>query len=206
MIGIVDYGGGNIQSVRNTLTCLGAEHRDVSSPEDFSKVSALVFPGQGAFADSMAGLAARGLVAPLQTWLREDRPFFGICIGYQVLFESSQENPGVAGLGIFPGEVVKFDPAPGVKVPHMGWNTALPSGGAAWPWEGLPDQPFFYFVHSYFPQPADPALAATETEYAGRRFASSIQKGNLTATQFHPEKSQDNGLRLIGNFVRRCRP
>ncbi len=201
-MGVIDYGGGNIQSVRNTLKQLEAPFLQIDQPEDFAKVDAILFPGQGAFADSMAGLEARGLVPKLKEWLRADRPFFGICIGYQLLFENSEENPGVAGLGIFPGSVIRFPQAPGVKIPHMGWNNARVVAKDPAPWAGLGEEPYFYFVHSYFPEPADPTLAATLTDYAGRSFVSSVQRGNIIATQFHPEKSQDNGLQLIGNFVR----
>jgi imidazole glycerol-phosphate synthase subunit HisH len=201
MIGVIDYGGGNIQSVRNALAALQANYREISAPEHFADVTALLFPGQGAFADSMAGLEARGVVPQLKAWLQADRPFFGICIGYQLLFERSEENPDIAGLGIFQGSCIRFPQAPGVKIPHMGWNTAEVVSQDPWPWDGLGPQPYFYFVHSYFPEPTDPSIAATLTEYAGRKFVSSIQRGNLCATQFHPEKSQDNGLRLIGNFV-----
>lgn len=200
-LGVVDYGGGNIQSVRNALTALKAEFIEINSPERLSDVSALVFPGQGAFGDSMNALHERKLVEPLREWLKNDRPFFGICIGYQVLFESSEEQPGVEGLGVFPGKVVKFADAPGLKIPHMGWNTARISNPTNPLWTGLGDHPFFYFVHSYYPAPENPAIVATHTSYGETTFASSVQHGNVQATQFHPEKSQANGLRLLGNFV-----
>ena len=202
-MGVVDYGGGNIQSVRNALAALESGYVEISRPEDFKDLTAVVFPGQGAFGDCMGQLVARGLVEPLQEWIRADRPFFGICIGYQVLFESSEENPDVSGLGIFPGTVVKFQPAAGLKIPHMGWNTARVVHPGSPSWAGLGPDPYFYFVHSYYPAPADDALAATKTEYGGREFSSSIERGHLLATQFHPEKSQTNGLRLLGNFIHR---
>lgn len=200
-LGVVDYGGGNIQSVRNALTALEAEYVEINSPDRLSDVTALVFPGQGAFGDSMAALHERKLVDPLREWLKQDRPFFGICIGYQVLFETSEEQPGVEGLGVFPGKVVKFTDAPGLKIPHMGWNTAHIVGEDQRPWAGLGSDPFFYFVHSFYPAPADQSIIATETTYGASSFASSVQRGNILATQFHPEKSQANGLRLMGNFV-----
>ncbi len=202
MLGIIDYGGGNIQSVRNALTACQAEFIEVSRPEQLAEVHALVFPGQGAFADSMAALTARGLVEPLREWLRADRPFLGICIGYQVLFDSSEEAPGIAGLGVFGGSVVKFPSIPGLKIPHMGWNTAEVMHPQHPLWAGLGAEPFFYFVHSYYPQPTDPSLIATRTTYGPVTFASSIQRGNVQATQFHPEKSQEHGLRLLGNFIK----
>jgi imidazole glycerol phosphate synthase glutamine amidotransferase subunit len=201
MVGVIDYGGGNIQSVRNALRALGHTFREISAPEHFQGVKTLLFPGQGAFADSMHGLEARGVVPLLKEWLHADKPFLGICIGYQLLFESSAENPGVAGLGILKGQVVRFAEQPGLKIPHMGWNTATVLSEDAAIWGNLGPEPFFYFVHSYFPQVQDLAVVATTTHYGGQDFVSSVARGNLLATQFHPEKSQKNGLGLIGNFL-----
>lgn len=201
-LGIIDYGGGNLQSVRNALRCAGVEARYLDSAAGFAGVDALVFPGQGRFDDSMAGLQSRGLVEPLREWIAADRPFFGICIGYQALFERSQENPGVAGLGIFEGEVRRFANRPGLKVPHMGWNRVRLRHPEEAAWQGQDPDPYFYFVHSYYPAPADPSLAAGITDYDGD-FVCAIQRGNLIATQFHPEKSQGAGLALLGQFVRR---
>lgn len=201
-LGIIDYGGGNLQSVRNALRFTGVEATYINSPAGFDGVDALVFPGQGRFDDSMAGLARQGLVEPLREWIRADRPFFGICIGYQALFERSHENPGVAGLGIFAGEVVRFPAKPGLKVPHMGWNRVRLTEPAEPAWAGQESDPFFYFVHSYYPIPEDPTLTAGTTDYDGD-FVCAIQRGNLIATQFHPEKSQDAGLTLLGQFVKR---
>lgn len=204
-LGVVDYGGGNIQSVRNALSASGAEFVEIASPERLDHVGALVFPGQGAFGDSMNALQERGLVEPLRKWLHSEKPFFGICIGYQLLFESSEENPGVEGLGIYKGRVVKFAEEPGLKIPHMGWNNASVSHPENPSWTGLGNDPFFYFVHSYFPSPEDESIIATRTSYGASSFASSIQKGEILATQFHPEKSQENGLKLLGNFINRHR-
>ncbi len=201
-LGIIDYGGGNLQSVRNALRCVGAEARYVDRAAGFAEVDALVFPGQGRFDDSMAGLQRQGLVEPLREWIAADRPFFGICIGYQALFERSQENPGVAGLGIFEGEVRRFPHRAGFKVPHMGWNQVRLSHPEDPAWQGQDPHPHFYFVHSYYPAPADPTLTAGTTDYGGD-FVCAIQRGNLIATQFHPEKSQSAGLTLLGQFVRR---
>jgi imidazole glycerol phosphate synthase glutamine amidotransferase subunit len=202
-VGVVNYGGGNIQSVRNALNLLGAPFREVSAPADLSDLAALIFPGQGAFGDCMRQLEERQLVEALQDWVRADRPFFGICIGYQVLFESSEENPGVGGLAVFPGAVRRFSPEPEIKIPHMGWNTAEITASADDLWQDMGESPYFYFVHSYFPAPEHDSLVSTWTTYGRTRFASSIQHGNVIATQFHPEKSQANGLRLIGSFLRR---
>ena len=199
--GIIDYGGGNLQSVRNAVHALGGDPISVQSPGDLDDVSALIFPGQGAFADCMAALNAQGLADPLREWLAADRPFFGICIGYQVLFEGGEENPGVAGLGVLRGQVVRFTPAPGLKVPHMGWNTVRPACPQNAAWAGLGEAPYFYFVHSYYPVPVDAEVIAGTTDYAGIHFAAAVQRGRMLATQFHPEKSQDTGLRLLGNFL-----
>ena len=204
MTGIIDYGGGNLQSVRNALRALGHEPVLVHGPDDLAGVTSLVFPGQGAFADCMAALTSRGLVEPLRAWLTEDRPFCGICIGYQVLFESSEENPGIAGLGVLPGRVVRFPSVPGVKIPHMGWNTAHLTQPEHPAWAGLGADPYFYFVHSYYPHPENVAVTAAATEYAGLTFAAAVARGRMIATQFHPEKSQATGLRLLGNFLAGC--
>ena len=201
--GIIDYGGGNLQSVRNAVRALGHEPVLIRSPDDFANVNALIFPGQGAFADCMKALTAQGLVEPLRNWLNGDRPFLGICIGYQVLFDGGEENPGVAGLGILRGQVVRFPSLPDVKVPHMGWNTVRPVRPDASAWAGLGAAPYFYFVHSYFPHPEDSAVTAGVTQYAGLEFAAAVQRGRMVATQFHPEKSQAAGLRLLENFLTR---
>ncbi len=204
MTGIIDYGGGNLQSVRNALRSLGREPVLVHHAAELARVTSLVFPGQGAFADCMQALESRGLAGPLRQWLDEDRPFFGICVGYQVLFESSEENPGVPGLGFLSGDVVRFPSGPGVKIPHMGWNTAHVRQPEHPAWNGLGRDPFFYFVHSYYPQPASPGVIAATTDYAGLTFASAVARGRMIATQFHPEKSQAAGLQLLGNFLSRC--
>lgn len=201
-LGIINYGGGNLQSVRNALRCVGTEAEYVDSPQRFAGLDALVFPGQGAFGDSMTALRRLDLVGPLRDWIRADRPFFGICIGYQALFESSEENPGVEGLGIFKGRVVRFESLPDRKVPHMGWNRVRLPNPDSLGWDGPERNPFFYFVHSYYPVPEDPAITGGITDYSGD-FVSAIERGNLIATQFHPEKSQSAGLRLLANFVKK---
>lgn len=201
MTGIIDYGGGNLQSVRNALRALGREPVLVHTPDDLARVTSLVFPGQGAFGDCMNALNARALTDPLRAWLAADRPFFGICIGYQVLFESSQENPGIPGLGVLRGEVIRFPTTPGIKIPHMGWNNTRPLHPDNPAWAGLGSDPFFYFVHSYYPQPETSDTTAALTEYAGLPFAAAVARGRMIATQFHPEKSQATGLRLLGNFL-----
>lgn len=198
--GIIDYGGGNLRSVQNALRSLGVEPVLISSPEALAAVDAVIFPGQGAFGDCMRGLQSRGLVGPLRDWIRAARSFLGICIGYQVLFESSEENPGVEGLGILGGTVVRFPRRSGLKVPHMGWNTVeLATDHPVW--EGLGTSPCFYFVHSYYPVPSDAGCIAGRTDYDGK-FACAVSGPGFFGAQFHPEKSQSCGLRLIGNFVR----
>jgi len=201
-IGVIDYGGGNLRNVLNALKVIGAPGRLVTAPENFAGVEQLVFPGVGAFGDCVAHLDEQGLREPLLQWLAEDRPFFGICIGYQVLFEGSEESPGVAGLGHFRGRVRHF-PDSGLKVPHMGWNTVSPRHPSDPIWAGLPEAPHLYFVHSYFPEPAaetaDEIIAAT-ADYGGE-FAAAVRQGAVFASQFHPERSQSAGLRILRNFL-----
>lgn len=199
-LGVIDYGGGNLRSLVRALQFLGQDPRVVSGPGDFSGLTHLAFPGQGSFGDSMKNLSERNLVEPLQEWLAADHPFFGICIGYQLLFEGSDESPGTPGLGILKGQVERFTPSPGLKIPHMGWNTAVPSNPHDVIWSELPEDSYFYFVHSYFPHPMDSSVIASTTDY-GSRFASSVRRGNLFATQFHPEKSQHTGLQMLKNFL-----
>jgi len=199
-IGLIDYGAGNLQSVRNALRALGYESVLVADAAALADgVEAVIFPGVGAFGDSMRNLRERGLVEPLRDWIRGGRPFFGICIGYQVLFADSEESPGVEGLGVFPGRVVRLR-APGLKIPHMGWNEANLRDPADPLWRGLGAAPHVYFVHSYHPEPSDDSMIAATTDYGGS-FASAIRWPTGAAVQFHPEKSQAVGLRLIGNFL-----
>jgi imidazole glycerol phosphate synthase glutamine amidotransferase subunit len=199
-LGVINYGGGNLRSLMRALEFLGAHPREVASPEDFAGLTHLAFPGQGSFGDSMQNLTARKLVDPLTEWLAADKPFFGICIGYQLLFEGSEESPETAGLGVLKGQVKRFTPQPGLKIPHMGWNTAQPKNPSDTMWQGLPENAYFYFVHSYFPSPDDESVIASTTDYGGP-FASAVRRGNLFATQFHPEKSQHTGLQMLKNFL-----
>ncbi|BCX49413.1 imidazole glycerol phosphate synthase subunit HisH [Haloferula helveola] len=199
--GIIDYGAGNLRSVANAVQSLGIEPRIVAEPSGFEGLTHLILPGVGAFGDSIRELESRGLAEPIREWVRADRPFFGICVGYQLLFEAGEESPGSTGLSIFDGNVVRF-PDDGRKIPHMGWNAATATHPDDPIWDGLGEAPYFYFVHSYYPEPEDPELVAMWTEYEGVRFASAIRRGNLLATQFHPEKSQQAGLRLLENFLK----
>jgi len=198
-IGIIDYGAGNLRSVANAVHALGIEPRIVAAPDAMAGLSHLILPGVGSFGDCMAELEKRGLTTAIRDWVAAGKPYFGICLGYQILFDESVESPGVPGLGIFPGKVRRFT-EDGRKIPHMGWNAAHPTDPADPAWRDLGEAPYFYFVHSYFPQPADPAIVAMTTEY-GETFASAIRSGAVLATQFHPEKSQQAGLRLLGNFL-----
>lgn len=199
-LGVLDYGAGNLRSVLNAFAAIGRPARLVTEPAGFDGIDLLVFPGQGAFGDSVRILKERGLWEPLRAWLQAERPYLGFCLGYQLLFESSDESPGVAGLGIVPGRVRKFPAGAGLKIPHMGWNQVhWEARGAAW-WQGLPNPSHFYYVHSYYPEVDDDALALCRTDY-GVPFVAGIAKERLMAVQFHPEKSQDAGLTLLRNAV-----
>lgn len=200
-IALIDYGAGNLSSVANALRHLGFDPAVVSSPDGLENATHLVLPGVGSFGDCMEQLAARGLVDPIRGWVRDGRPYLGICLGYQILFEASEESPDVAGLGVLGGTVRRFRVPDGVKVPHMGWNSAIPERPDLGCWKGLGSEPYFYFVHSFFPVPADGSLVAARTSYGGETFAAAVEGTNLLACQFHPEKSQEAGLRLIRNFL-----
>jgi imidazole glycerol phosphate synthase glutamine amidotransferase subunit len=200
-VGIIDYGGGNLRSVANALHSLGQEPQIVASPDQVGDSTHLILPGQGAFGDCMERLEKRGLDTFLKDWIAADRPYFGICVGYQILFDSSEEAPDAQGLGVIPGTVRRFLDEPGLKIPHMGWNSAVAKRGETPVWKGLGAEPYFYYVHSYFPEPLDPAVVVAETTYGTQTFAGAIERGHLFACQFHPEKSQDVGIRLIRNFL-----
>jgi glutamine amidotransferase len=197
---LIDYGAGNLRSVANALRALGLEPNLAATPADLDEASHLVLPGVGSFGDCMEQLAARQLLEPIREWLVAGKPYLGICLGYQILFDSSEESPGVAGLGIVAGKVRRFDRTPGLKIPHMGWNSAVPRLPDCGNWAGLGGDPYFYYVHSYFPVPEDDAVVAARTGYGSNDFAAAIELPNLLACQFHPEKSQEAGLRLIRNF------
>lgn len=199
--GIVDYGAGNLRSLANALRALGHEPVVVSSPEMAAGVTHLLLPGQGEFSDCVNRLEERGLADFLKDWIGKNRPYFGICVGYQILFEESEEAPGTRGLGIFEGKVRRFAPAEGLKIPHMGWNTAMARNANAGFWAGLGAEPYFYYVHSYFPVPENDAVIAARTTYGAENFAAAVEHASVLACQFHPEKSQDSGLRLIRNFL-----
>jgi glutamine amidotransferase len=199
MIVVVDYGMGNLRSVTNAFRSLGSEISVTREPEAIRDAAAVVLPGVGAFGKCIENLKRFDLLGVLKEQISAGKPYLGICLGMQILLESSEEAPGVQGMGVIKGKVVRFRGA--VKIPHMGWNNAnVVLRGPIF--DGIPADPYFYFVHSYYPDPQED-VAATVTEY-GVQFVSSIQKDNIFACQFHPEKSQRVGLRLLKNFVSLC--
>ena len=197
-VGIVDYGRGNIRSVENAFLAIGADVVLITKPEELESITHLVVPGQGEFGDCAANLKKQDMFAPIQEWAAADEPYLGICVGYQLIFENGEESPGAEGLGILPGTVKRF-PNVGLKIPHMGWNSLQLTETNHPIWKGLPDEPFFYFVHSYYPEPKNREDSAATCDYA-LPFAAAVTRGKLIATQFHPEKSQHNGLQLLRNF------
>jgi imidazole glycerol-phosphate synthase subunit HisH len=199
-LGLIDYGSGNLRSVSKALEAAGAQVTRLEQGPIAGNFDALVLPGVGAFGDSVGQLRSRDFFLPLQKWLQDGRRFLGICLGYQLLFESSEESPGAAGLGIFKGRVRKLDQGT-VKVPQIGWNSVKWTECAHSLYANLPaPDPYFYFVHSYYPEPQNESLVAGYAEY-GRRFAAAVATKNLLATQFHPEKSQESGLLLLRQFL-----
>ncbi len=199
-LAIVDYGVGNLRSAQKAFERLGQPAEVTSDADRIATAPAVVLPGQGAFGTCMENLSAIGLVEPVVAAARSGRPFLGICVGMQLLFEGSDESPGVAGLGVFGGRVVRFPREPDRKVPHMGWNR-LHKVRDVPALADVPDGSYVYFVHSYFPEPTDPGVIVTTTSY-GVDFVSSVGRDNVYAGVFHPEKSQRVGLALLGGFVR----
>ncbi len=197
---IVDYGVGNLRSAQKAFEHLGQPALVTSDPNRIAAAPAVVLPGQGAFGTCMENLTAAGLVEPVVTAARSGRPFLGICVGMQLLFDESEESPGVRGLGIFAGKVVRFPYRPDLKVPHMGWNQ-LRVRRRVPALADVADGDYVYFVHSFHPLPADPGVVATTTDY-GIEFVSSVGRDNVYAGVFHPEKSQHVGLRLLRGFMR----
>jgi glutamine amidotransferase len=198
-LALIDYGSGNIRSVMNALRHEGAPVELISDPARLADADAVVLPGVGAFGDCVRGLESRGLWEPLREWLAADKPFLGICVGYQMLFESSEESPEARGFGFFAGKVKRFT-TPGLKVPQIGWNQLDLAAPAHSLWSGLPPQPQVYFVHSFYPEPAEDSEVTARTTY-GVSFAAAAARGRVAAVQFHPEKSQAVGLRILRNFV-----
>lgn len=201
MIALLDYGSGNLRSVEKALKKVGADVRVTKTGGGLEGARGLVLPGVGAFDDCMNSLQKQELLAATRAWIHSGRPFLGICVGHQALFEGSEEfNSCAAGLGIFSGKVVRFPQRDGLKVPQIGWNQIDIAQPNCPLYKDIPSGSYVYFVHSFFPKPADEGIIATRTAY-GESFASSVWKGNVFATQFHPEKSQAVGLKLLANFV-----
>ena len=200
MITIVDYGMGNLRSVQKAFERVGASARISSDPESVRAAERLVLPGVGAFGDAVKGMRERGLIEPIVEFLQADRPFLGICLGLQLLFDESEEGAEPCrGLGVIPGRVVRFPADVELKVPHMGWNEVEPKKTSRL-LDGIPAGTRFYFVHSYYVVPAHSGDVWLETEYI-KPFCSAVERGAIHATQFHPEKSQRWGLKLLDNFA-----
>ena len=197
-IAVVDSGSGNLRSVERALAAVGGAPVVTSDPDVVRRADRVVVPGQGAFADCMAAMARTGLGEAVREVVRAGRPYLGICLGLQILFQESEEHGPVAGLGLLPGRVVRFAPSVG-KVPHIGWNQVRRRGDEPL-LRGIPDGAHFYFIHSYLARPADSGAIALTCDYGGD-FCAAVRVDNLFACQFHPEKSQGMGLRLLSNYV-----
>ena len=199
MITIIDYGMGNLRSVQKAFEKLGHAAQIGTHAGDIARAEKLVLPGVGAFRDAIAELKRQQMDGPLREYVASGRPFLGICLGLQLLFDVSYEDGQWEGLGLLRGKVVRFTEQPGLKIPHMGWNSLDVARRHA-VLDGIPDGAHFYFVHSYHVVPEDESVIAARTDYGGP-FVSVVARDNLFATQFHPEKSQRAGLRLLSNFA-----
>jgi len=197
VIAVVDYGAGNLRSVEKALQALGADARLTADPEAVRRAERVVLPGVGAFGEAMERLRSSGLDEAVMAAIRAGKPFLGICLGLQLLFEQSEESPRARGLGLLRGSVRRLPEA--VKVPHLGWNIVAFREGERM-FGSIPEGSYFYFAHSYYAEPADPKLVTGQTEY-GISFASAVRMENVWAVQFHPEKSQKWGLQFLRNFL-----
>lgn len=201
VIALLDYGSGNLRSVHKALLKVGANVRIARRPEEMANAKAVVLPGVGAFDDCVQALEKQELLSASRSFIQSGRPFLGICVGYQALFEKSEEfNSCAVGMKIFEGKVVRFPKENGLKVPQIGWNQIESINPACPLFRGIAEGSYVYFVHSFYPKPLDSTVVATRTTY-GETFASAVWRDNVFATQFHPEKSQKVGLRLLKNFV-----
>jgi glutamine amidotransferase len=198
-IGIIDYGMGNLGSVTNACKFLELDAQIVSTPAQFADCRSIILPGVGAFGDCMAHLVEHNFVEAIHGWIDAGNPFLGICLGLQALFQSSDESPSVAGLGVFDGTVKRFDIAPELKVPQIGWNAVNQKRPDCPMFAGIDDAAYFYFVHSFYVAPTDESIVAGQTSY-GLDYCSAVWKDNVFAAQFHPEKSQAIGLQMLKNF------
>ena len=199
MIAILDYDAGNIKSVEKALKLLGQEVTVTREREAILKADKVILPGVGAFGDAMEKIRRYGLYEVIHEVTGRGTPFLGICLGLQLLFERSEESPGAEGLGILKGEILRIPDKPGLKVPHMGWNSLeFREDGRLF--EGMQKEPYVYFVHSYYLKAADEGIVTAVTEY-GTQIHASVESGNVFACQFHPEKSSDVGIRILKNFL-----
>ena len=201
MVAIIDYGAGNLQSVKKALDFIGAKSIITADENEINAASHVILPGVGSFGDAMHSIREKGLEDVIKKSADGSKHFLGICLGLQLLFESSEESPGVDGLGIFKGKIVTIPKDNGLKVPHIGWNSvSLKQTDGIF--ENLRDNSYFYFVHSYYLKDADEKVVAGTTEY-GVPIQCAVQQGRVSATQFHPEKSSEAGLTILRNFVNR---
>ena len=199
MIALIDYDAGNIRSVEKALAALGEEPEVTRDAERILAADRVILPGVGSFGDAMGKLHSFQLVDVIKETIRRKTPFLGICLGLQLLFERSEESPGVEGLGILKGEILRIPEKDGLKIPHIGWNSlTFPNPGRLF--EGIEENPYVYFVHSYYLKAAEPSIVTAETEY-GTLIHASVEKDNVFACQFHPEKSSSVGLSILKNFI-----
>lgn len=199
MVAIIDYGAGNLQSVKKALDYIGCENVITSDKEVIESASHIILPGVGSFGDAMDSIRSRGLEEVIKNAASGEKKFLGICLGLQLLFEESEESPGVKGLGVFKGSIVKIPENLGLKVPHMGWNSVDIKQNCGI-FKDIANDSYFYFVHSFYLKDADSDIVASCAEY-GVSIQCAVQKGRVAATQFHPEKSGEIGLKLLNNFV-----
>lgn len=199
MVAIIDYDAGNIKSVENAVRFLGHEVKVTAETDQILQADHIILPGVGAFGDAMKRLESRGLTAAIRTAVEQEKPFLGICLGLQLLFEESEESPGVPGLALLPGRILRIPDGEGRKVPQIGWNDlSFPKKSRLL--EGVPEGSFVYFVHSYYLQAQDPGDVAARTSY-GVSIDAAVERGNLFACQFHPEKSERIGMQILRNFL-----
>ena len=199
MVAIIDYGAGNILSVQKALDHIGCENVVTSDREVIMSADGAVLPGVGSFGDAMDNLHKNGLTQAVKNFMSSGRPFLGICLGLQVLFDSSEETPDAAGLSVFSGKVRRFPAGIGLKIPQIGWNSIDYDRGCPI-FKGLPENPYVYFVHSYYLEASDESVVSAVAEY-GVRYHAAVARGNVFATQFHPEKSGEVGLQILRNFA-----
>ena len=199
MIAVIDYDAGNLKSVEKALIFLGETPVITRDREELLAADKVILPGVGAFGDAMDRLYQYGLVDVIKEVVKKGTPFLGICLGLQLMFESSEESPGVEGLGLLPGKILKIPETPGMKVPHMGWNSLKIDPNSRL-FKGIPDGNYVYFVHSYYLKAGSEDIVAATTEY-GTHIHAAVEKGNLYACQFHPEKSSQTGLKILENFI-----